>query len=213
MQNQTRRTRLCARAATYAAAAFVVILLLPSTLNAQTIREREAKRQEMRMKEWAIRNLDRMKNAPPEKETDMLPAYEAAGKDFEQLQVINYSLASFTQQASALDYVLIKKQSGEVKKLASRLKIFLALPKVGDEQSKGRYAEVVTPEGLRTAVSSLDALVSSFAQNPIFSDLGVVDLEQSSRAARDLAGIIYMSERINRCAAEMSKIAKREGKK
>jgi hypothetical protein len=208
MQDHTRR-----HAALAAAAVFVLILLTPSALDAQTIREREAKRQEMQQRQWALRNLERLKDAPPEKGPDMRPAYVIVEQDFEQLQLVNYSLAVASQQGAALDYELIKKDSGEVKKRSSRLKSYLVMPDWRQTLPPLKIVETQTPEALRSAVASLDALVNAFAWNPIFKQPNVVNLEQSVKAARDLDGIISLSERINKSAAELSKLAKKLAKK
>lgn len=207
MQDHTRR-----HAALAAAAVFVLILLTPSALDAQTIREREAKRQEMQQRQWALRNLERLKDAPPERGPDMRPVYEAVEQDFEQIQLVNYSLATASKEA-ALDYEVIRKHSGEVKKRASRLKSYLVMPDWKQTLPPLKIVETQTPEALRAAVASLDALVNAFAWNPIFKEPNVVNLEQSVKAARDLDGIITLSERINRSAAEQSKLAKRFAKK
>ncbi|HKG13518.1 MAG TPA: hypothetical protein VKB12_09260 [Pyrinomonadaceae bacterium] len=212
MKEHARRPTIYARAAL--AAASVVILLTPSALSAQTsIREREAKRQEMQMRQWALRNIEKLKNAPPERSPDTRPAYEVVEQDFEQMQLVNHTLAGAAQGGAALDYELIKKHSGEVRKRASRLKSYLVLPEVEGQSAQLKVLQTQTPEAMRSAVASLDALVNAFAWNPIFRQPNVIDLEQSSKAARDLAGIISVSERISKGAAEMSKIAKREAKK
>jgi hypothetical protein len=213
MQDHTRPHVARAHAAMAAAAAFVLILLTPSALDAQSIREREAKRQEMQQRLWTLRNLDRLKDAPPEKQPDMRPVYDVVEQDFEQLQLVNHSLAVASQQGAALDYELIKKHSGEVRKRASRLKSYLVLPDWRQTAPPLRIVETQTPEALRSAVASLDALVNDFAWNPIFKQPNVVNLEQSAKAARDLEGVISLSERINKSAAEMSKLAKKSAKK
>ena len=76
-----------------------------------------------------------------------------------------------------------------------------------------KIVETQTPEALRSAVASLDALVNAFAWNPIFKQPNVVNLEQSAKAARDLEGVISLSDRINQSAAELSKLAKKLAKK
>lgn len=208
MQDRTRRY-----AAMTAAAAFVLILLTPSALDAQTLREREAKRQEMQQRQWALRNLERLKDAPPEKGPDMRPVLDVVEQDFEQLQLVNYTLASASQKGAALDYELIKKHSGEVKRRASRLKSYLVMPDWRQTLPPLTIVQTQTPEALRSAVASLDTLVNAFAWNPIFKQPNVVNLEQSAKAARDLEGIIALSERINKSAAELSKLAKKLAKK
>jgi hypothetical protein len=213
MRNRTRRPGLYAHAA-LAAAVFVFILFSPSALRAQTTRaEREARRTDMQMRQWALRNIEKLKDAPPERNRDTRPAYTDVEQDFEQLQLVNYTLAGAAAEGVALDYELIKKHAAEVAKRALRLKSYLSLPEVEGPKTQGRAADMQTPEGLRTAVASLDALVNSFAWNPVFRQTNVVDLEQSSKASRDLAGIISLSEQIRKVAAELFKSAKRDAKK
>jgi len=65
--------------------------------------------------------------------------------------------------------------------------------------------EALSAEGLRSAAASLDSLVKGFVWNPVFRRPDVVDLEQSSRAGRDLAGIITLSERIRKCAEDLGR--------
>lgn len=211
MRDNTRRPGLYAHAA-LAAAAF--ILVSPSALRAQTSRtERETRRTEMQMRQWALRNLEKLKDAPPTLRPDTRPAYSDVEQDFEQLQLVNYTLAGAAVEGVALDYELIKKHAAEVSKRASRLKTYLSLPEVEGPKTQGKGAGIQTPEGLRAAVASLDALVNSFAWNPVFRQPNVVDLEQSSKASRDLAGIITLSEQIRKGAAELFKSAKGEAKK
>lgn len=215
MQDHTRLHRLYARAASAAAAAFVVILLTPAALNAQTSASRalEAKRQDAQQRTWALRNIDKINNVPPENPNDTRPTYAEVAQDFEKLQLVNQSLSGAARGGAALDLDLIKKHSGEVRKRASRLRSCLALPEVKEQAAQLKLLEARTPEAMKSAVASLDALVNAFAWNPVFHQTNVVDLEHSTRAARDLAGIISLSERINKSASEMSKLAKREAKK
>jgi hypothetical protein len=211
MQDHARRTALYAHAALVIAAS-ALVLTSPSATNAQATRaEREARRAEMQMRQWALRDTERLKAEPDSKARDARPAYTDVEQDFEQLQLVNYSLAGATAEGAALDYESIRKQAAEVGKRASRLKGYLSLPKVAEAQ--GRAAEALAPEGLKSAVASLDALVSSFAWNPVFRQPDVVDLEQSTKASRDLAGIISLSERIRRCAADAAKVSKKDAKK
>jgi hypothetical protein len=197
-----------------AAAAFALILCTPSALRAQTTRaEREARRTDMQMRQWALRDLEKLKDEPPGRKRDTRPVYTDVEQDFEQLQLVNYTLAGAAAKGIALDYELIKKHAAEVSKRASRLKTYLSLPEVEGPKTQGKAVDMQTPEGLRSAVASLDALVNSFAWNPVFRQPNVVDLEQSSKASRDLAGIIALSEQIRKNAAESFKSAKRDAKK
>jgi hypothetical protein len=210
MQANARRPEVYA----LAAAAFAFMLCSPSALNAQTTRvEREARRNDMQMRQWALRDLENLKSDRPEGKRAARPAYTDVAHDFEQLQLVNYSLASAAAEGKALDFELIKKGASELRERATRLKGYLSLPEVEAQKAQGAASETQTREGLRSAVASLDALVKSFAWNPVFRQPNVVDLEQSSKASRDLAGIIALSEQIRKGAAEMFKGARKEAKK
>lgn len=210
MQADARRPGTCA----LAAAAFALMLCAPSALKAQAARaDREARRNDMQMRQWALRDLERLKNDRPEGKRAARPAYADVAHDFEQLQLVNYSLANAAGDGKSLDFELIRKGASAVRERATRLKGYLSLPEVGAQKAQGAAAETETQEGLRSSVASLDALVKSFAWNPVFRQPNVVDLEQSSKASRDLAGIIALSEQIRKGAAELCKGARKGAKK
>jgi hypothetical protein len=119
--------------------------------------------------------------------------------------LVNYTLAGVADPKAPLDYARIRKESAEVRKRATRLKSYLSLPEVEESRKPDKAAEIQTPEALRSAVGKLDALVNSFAWNPVFQRPNVVDLEQSTKASRDLAGIIIISEQIRKSAEELGK--------
>ncbi len=199
MSDHTRRLRL----ATIAALAFF-IALLPAAARAQSSRSaqaaREARRIEMEMRQRTLRDLEQMVNKKPLKEPAARPDYNEVAEEFKQLQLVNYSLAGVADPKVSLDYARVRKESGEVRKRAARLKSYLSLPEVEANGQQEKAAEIQTPEALRAAVGRLDALVNSFAWNPIFQKPGVIDLEQSTKASRDLAGILGLSERIRKSA-------------
>lgn len=199
MPDHTRRLRL----ATIAALAFF-IALLPASARAQSSRSaqaaREARRIEMEMRQRTLHDLEQMVNKKPLKEPAARPDYNEVAEEFKQLQLVNYSLAAVTDPKVSLDYARVRKESAEVRKRAARLKSYLSLPEVEADVKQEKAAEIETPEALRAAVGRLDALVNSFAWNPVFQKPGVIDLEQSTKASRDLAGILGLSERIRKSA-------------
>jgi len=202
MTDHTRRLRLAG------IAALAFIALSPAAARAQSTqaaRDRDARRLELEMRQRALRDLDKVMNKRPAKAPDARPVYNDVAEEFKQLQVVNYSLAGAADPKAPLDFARVRKESAEVRKRAARLKSYLSLPEVGDAQKQGKAAEIQTPEALRAAVRQLDALVNSFAWNPVFQKPGVVDLEQSAKAGRDLAGILTLSEQIRKSADELGK--------
>ncbi len=207
MQAHARRPGLAARAAL---AALSCVFVSPAAAPAQTSRSaqaaRDARRTEMEMRQRMLRDMDKMINGKSAKAPDRRPAYSEVAEEFKQLQLVNYSLAGVADPKVALDYARVRKESAEVRKRAARLKAYLSLPAVeGPRRPEDGAAEIGTPEALRSAVKRLDALVNSFAWNPVFQKPDVFDLEQSTKASRDLAAIISLSERIRRSADELGK--------
>lgn len=196
------------RLAPYATpAALALMLLSPCATRAQTAQDRRnEQRVESQVRQTVLQSLEKLKNPSQSaaRAPERRPTYNEVEDDFEQLQLRNYSLAG-AARLDPLDYALIKKEATEVRKRAARLRLYLSLPKPEEAEKAVRAAEVLTAEGLKSAASSLDALVKSFVWNPVFRRPDVVDLEQSSKASRDLAGIITLSEQIRRRAEDLSR--------
>jgi hypothetical protein len=210
MPDHTRRLKLVTRAA-LAALAFVA---LPLAARAQTSSSsRAAARAEMEMRQRMLWDLDKLKRERPARAPDTRPDYSEVAEEFKQLQLVNYSLAGVADPKVELDYARVRKESAEVRKRAARLRSYLSLPEVEESQKTDKAAEMQTPEALRSAVRKLDALVNSFAWNPVFQRPDVVDLEQSTKASRDLAGILNLSEQIRKSAEELGKGARSVVKK
>ncbi|HEX7312480.1 MAG TPA: hypothetical protein VF297_00925 [Pyrinomonadaceae bacterium] len=203
MQDHARRLKL----ATAAALAFVAL----SPAHAQTSSAaRAAARAEAELRQRMLWDLEKLKRERPERAPDARPDYGEVAEEFKRLQLVNYSLAGAADPKTTLDYARVRKESAEVRKRAARLKSYLSLPEVEADVKREKVVEIQTPEALREAVGRLDALVNSFAWNPIFQKPDVVDLEQSTKASRDLAGIISLSEQIRKSADELGKsIAKK----
>lgn len=199
MPEHTRRLAL--------AALFFVVALTPAAPRAQTSSQaaRDARRAEMETRQRTLWDLEKLQKKGAAKTPDRRPLYREVAEEFQQLQIVNYSLAGVADPKVALDYARVRKESAEVRKRAARLKSYLSLPEVEESRKQDAAAEIQTPEALRSAVRRLDALVNSFVWNPVFQKPDVVDLGQSSKASRDLAGILGLSEQIRKSAEEMGK--------
>lgn len=211
MPAQTRRLKLATRAA---CAALAFIALSPAAVRGQSsAAARAAARAEMELRQRMLWDLERLRKERPAPAPSTRPAYSEVAEEFHQLQVVNYALAGVADPKAPLDFARVRKESGEVRKRAARLKSYLSLPEVEESQKPGKAAELQTPEALRAAVGRLDALVKSFAWNPVFQQPNVVDLEQSTKASRDLVGIISLSEQIRKSAEELARGARSVAKK
>ena len=205
MQDHARRLRLAT-----AAAALMFAALSPAPAQTSSAAARASAKADAEMRQRMLWNLEKLKKGRPERAPAARPDYGEVAEEFKRLQLVNYSLAGAADPKAPLDYARVRKESAEVRKRAARLKSYLSLPEVEPEVKGEKAAGIQTPEALREAVGRLDALVNSFAWNPIFQRPDVVDLEQSTKAGRDLAGILSLSEQIRKSADELGKgIAKK----
>jgi hypothetical protein len=187
------------------AAAISLISLSPSESKAQTsTRDRDAAKADMLARQRALWDLDRMKRKLSKKKSaEARLEYQQIREDFEQLQIENYNLSG--EVGASLNYGQIKKEATEIKKRATRLKINLSLPEAGKDEKPNKIREGLDSVELKTAINDLDALVKIFVANPIFQQPGLVDVENSGKARRDLEEIIRLSDHIHRCAEALSR--------
>ena len=205
MYQDTRQAAPAAKSILYIAAAVTLIFLSSSVLYSQPRRQIRSEQLEPRQK--ALRNLEVSDERPPERTDEPLPAYEQSQQDFEQLQVLNNNLAEIASSNPLLDYRQIEKNVAEINKRAARLKTNLVFP-VPEKDGKPKKGEQrLTAEAMKSAVDALNAFIKSFVENPVFQQLGVLDVEQSAKAMRDLEEIIRLSEQIQKRAGALIKAA------
>lgn len=210
--DHTRRLGLATRAAFVAVACIVLSHTLARAQSSSSSAARAAARAAEETRQRMLWEPDKVNREKRARVPDTLPDYEEVAEEFKQLQLVNRSLAGVADPQATLDYARVRKASAEVRKRAARLKEYLVLPEAEGAQRPEKSAEILTPETLRAAVGRLDALVNSFAWNPVFQRPDVVDLELSSKAGRDLAGILILSEQIRKGADELGR-ATRSGTK
>src|SRR5688572_9029084 len=200
------RIRLFGSAALVTAAVLLSPPVAPRAQSAQTARG--ARRIETEaMPQRSLRDFERPLYKPPPRPRRIRPSYQEVAEDFKQLQLRNYNLFQAAGRGAPLDYARIRSEAAEVKRRALRLKESLLLPELNDELEPEAGAEISSPEGLKSAAASLNSVVNSFVWNPVFQSPGVIDLEKSSKAGRDLEEIIRLSEQIRRRAEGFGKTA------
>jgi hypothetical protein len=120
-----------------------------------------------------------------------LLAEQAVQADFRKLQVLNIDLLKrvFRRSPETSDkpgYKGIGSTLGEIKKVATRLRSNLRVPKI-DENT--RYDVELTP-----GVLLLDKSITSFVENPLFQNRRVVDPELAVRAGKDITEVVRLSD-------------------
>ncbi|HEX8634209.1 MAG TPA: hypothetical protein VF703_08675 [Pyrinomonadaceae bacterium] len=190
------------------AAVATLILISPNARRSEVQAQgaRESRRLEMETRQRDLWNLERANRRPPDRARDARPAYQQVKEDFEQLQLSSYNLSGAAGAAApTLDYTRIQAESAEIRKRAARLMTTLRLPEPEKEQKQKKGGREFATADLLPVIAALEGLVKSFVWNPVFQQSGVVDVQNSARARRDLEDIIKLSEQIRKAAEAAGK--------
>jgi hypothetical protein len=125
--------------------------------------------------------------------------------DFKQIQIVRNELVRTLLAEKPLDFRMVSDKAAEINKRAGRLKLFL-IPPSDDDKDKNHKNEVdLTKEEMKGALVQLCNLVAGFIDNPVLTNPGVTNVEQSIKAGGDLLNIIQLSSNIKRSAEKLNK--------
>jgi hypothetical protein len=155
-------------------------------------------------RQMALRSGGRREEGAPADEQVVKAAAEQLNQDFKRVQVIRNELARAATSGSALDYKRVSDDAAEVKKRSVRMQTYLALREEGDGVKQQPVDAAAYDEAnLREALARLCKRIDSFVANPRFKSPGVVDVDSTVKAARDLREVITLSERIKGSAERL----------
>ena len=178
----------------------------PSTA-AERARQRQARRDDQMETEMRINSLERESRRSPEEKSPNL-ANAQLKDDFEQLQTVDNQMMEMVFANNMLDYKRIFEAITEIRKRATRLKSNLPLPVAEKDESEDQTLKdwnEVNQTQVKPALQALDDLIQRFVTNPVFQQSQVVDIQQSSKARRDLEAIIRLSEKLRKSADKLAK--------
>lgn len=124
-------------------------------------------------------------------------------EDFERLQATYNDIVSAMTAGADVPHKFILDKTVEINKCAHRLKKNLTLPEPVDASDKKSEGEL-TDEQFKPTLQALCRHIASFVTNPLFETPGVLDVEQSTKASKDLRDILELSEALSRSAAKVS---------
>jgi hypothetical protein len=156
----------------------------------------------VRERERIMREMEREANKPPTEEEIKL-AFEQISEDYGRIQVVNNQLMAVAKVPGTPDYKLISDAAAEIQKRARRLKNNLQLPKPEDANAPYQSAEDVSQ--LKASFLFLDRKIQSFVRSSVFKNPDVVDAKAATKASRDLAAIIELSQAIAKDAERIGK--------
>jgi hypothetical protein len=209
------RMRPATRLLVLKASAITLVFMLASPLAAQRNDPRFGTPEAARAREIAMREAELMRTriemgaSRPSEDPKQLSTHkivlEQIKKDFLRIQVIKNEMMHAISINNAFDYKRISDTAAEIKKLANRLKINLALSKSEDSEKNRSSQNAPDSAQLKASLLRLDNSIQSFVTNPLFQK-PVIDIQLATKASRDLESIIEISGRIKKRAERLSKI-------
>jgi hypothetical protein len=118
-------------------------------------------------------------------------------EDYERIQVVNKELAEAVANPAGVDLKLVVKSTAEIERRAERLLGNLALPELPPDLERVKMP-AEGQEQLQPSLLMLGRLVHRFVHSPLFREVNVIDAQVSTRARRDLEGIIALSGRLKK---------------
>lgn len=125
-------------------------------------------------------------------------------QDFERIQSVYNEIVKALTANAELDYRFIANTTGEIKKCAGRLKKNLALPEPESNEKDLKSVSDIQEDLMKPSLQKLCHHIVKFVTNPLFESSGVLDIEQSTKASRDLRKILELSGDIERTANRLS---------
>ena len=180
-----------------AALAFLAALPAAAAHGRQSTRTIEQLLRERQKTIYSRAMEDEMRRPAERDEEKLRLALAQISEDYEHIQHVNNDLARSTSDPNALDLKLAADSASEIRKRAERLLSNLALPEPPADMERVRMP-AEGEEHLRPSLGMLRRLVERFVRSPLFREVGVIDAQVSTRARRDLEGIIELSGRLKK---------------
>ena len=211
---RNRRSRLCRPAGCCLAAAISLLIVMQDTALARQQgrppgsidlkreqREREHREAMLRKTEMGAA-LDKAEKRRIE------AAIKQVKEDYKRIQIVRNEMVRNLIADRPLDYRLISDETGEINERAVRLKAYLMPPVPEDKEKNTRSQVEFNDEEMKGALVELCNLIAGFIDNPVLKNPDTIDVEQSTRAGRDLFSIIELSGNIKRSCEKLNKAAR-----
>jgi hypothetical protein len=125
-------------------------------------------------------------------------------EDFERIQVVRNEIVRLTSGNNTLNYKFISDATGEIRKRSNRLKNNLALTDPEGEKKSQKNGGELDREQMKDALLMLCNRIESFVKSSIFETPGVLDVDGSAKASRDLENMIELSSNIKKSVQRLN---------
>ena len=181
-------------------ASAMVVMIAGTSANIYS--QKSAPQRDMGDAERNVRALEIGANSPKDTKSVLAEVNE----DFSRLRAINDEINTAAPASGPINYKVISDDAVEMKKRGTRLRINLAgLPKADKDEKRQKERVPQDETQMRSLLSSVNALMTGFLSNPVFSDMGTLDNQLALKARRDLDSLIDLSDVIKKGAEKLSK--------
>lgn len=157
--------------------------------------------------EFKIPHMEREAARPRTSEEEKLALAQIA-EDYQRIQLINNRMMSGAMSRPVPNFKDIAEATAEIKRRASRMRdnLRLPVPEKSEAVKNTPPLQVNDAAQMKAALLELDRSIMSFIKNPIFKNTSVVDLEEATKASRELVTIIKSSQLLSKEARKLSKL-------
>jgi len=174
------------------------ILLITVTAHGQSPRGQR----DLSNAERNVRQLEMGTDGPKDTQTVLAEVNE----DFARFREINEQFKAAVEAVAPLDVKSITDTSLEMKKRGNRLRVNLAgLPKADKNAKHEKQPTPATEAEMKSLLSNVSAVMTSFLGNPVFSDMGTLDNQLAAKARTDLDYLIDVTEVLKKGAEKIAK--------
>jgi hypothetical protein len=187
----------------YALIALPLILFLVPSVSAQSpggpppvnkVNTERMRQQDMSRREYELRNFGNESTAPKDKrQVEALMAQTE--EDFNRILALHNEIARALTSKNDLNYQFVSDATAEINKRASRVQHSLALGLSDEEVHK---LEKSKDEPIKDSLIKLCNQIRSFVTNPSIENPNTINVEQMTKARRDLESLIQLSGRIKK---------------
>ncbi|HEY6216828.1 MAG TPA: hypothetical protein VIW74_09175 [Pyrinomonadaceae bacterium] len=170
---------------------------------ADRVNTERIRQQEMSSREWQLRNFGTEPNAPKDKrQVEALMAQTE--EDFNRILTLHNEIARVLTSNNDLNYRFISDATAEIKKRASRVQSSLALRLSPEEAVDLEKTPAPKDLPVKDELIKLCHQIRSFVTNPSIENPNTINVEQMTKARKDLETVIQLSGQIKKDADKLN---------
>jgi hypothetical protein len=151
------------------------------------------------------RTLGALENESRRTKRDASTIMAEVNEDFERLRAINEEVKTAASPNTPFNFKSLSDNAVEIKKRGTRLKSNLAALPKAEKEEKAKEPVPTDDAQMKSLLASLNASMTSFLTNPVFSDMGTLDNQLALKARRDLDDVMSLSDVLKSGAEKLSK--------